>query len=325
MGTRVACWRACFTTAGAVTLLAVGAGNATAASVPHEEDVAPSTRTNVTNAMVGEALAHVTYQAYADQADRENLPGVAALYRRTAHMELREHFTEQARMIGLVGDNAANLRASTRGESYEATMMYRKFAEQAAADGEKEAARLFTEVAQDEADHCAKFLQAEKAITGGSPRANVPTDVRAEPVEIQAGPSTVSSSRTLENLRVAMKDEAFAYAKYTLYGDRAGETGQPGLATLFHRTAAVEHAEHFAEYANLAGAVRDTGTNLCATIKRETREGTQVYPAYARQASADGDTEAVKLLNDTANDELKHAKAFSGELSALGKRCPTSS
>ncbi|MEV1200167.1 ferritin family protein [Microbispora rosea] len=50
-----------------------------------------------------------------------------------------------------------------------------------------------------------------------------------------------------------------------------------------------------------------------------------MYPAYARQASADGDTEAAKLLNDTANDELKHAKAFSSELSALGKRCPTSS
>ncbi|ETK32968.1 ferritin family protein [Microbispora sp. ATCC PTA-5024] len=303
----------------------MGAGNAKAASVPHGDDVDPSTRTNITNAMQGEALAHVTYRAYARQADRENLPDVAALYRRTAHTELREHFTEQAKLIGLAGDNTANLRDSTGGESYEATTMYKQFAEQAKADGDQEAARLFSEVGQDEARHRANFVQARNAITERSSRATVPTDVQAKPVEIQAGPPRVSSSRTLDNLRAAMKGEAFAYAKYTLYGDRAGETGQPRLAELFHRTAAVERTEHFAEHANMAGAVRDTGTNLCATIKGETHEGTQMYPDYARQASAAGDTEAARVLNDTAKDELKHAKAFSEQVSKLGKQCPMSS
>ncbi len=293
--------------------------------VPHSDDVDPSTRTNVTNAMKGEALANVTYRAYAKQADKENLPDAAALYRRTAHTELREHFTEQAKLIGLVGDNAANLRDSTGGESYEATTMYKQFAEQAKADGDQEAARLFSEVGRDEAKHREKFLQAHKAITDPSSGATIPTDVKAKPVEIQAGPPKVSSSRTLENLRTAMKGEAFAYAKYTLYGDKARETGQPKLAKLFHRTAAVERTEHFAEHANLAGAVRDTGTNLCATIKGETYEGTRMYPDYARQASAAGDTEAAHVLSGTAKDELKHAKAFSGQVSRLGKQCPTSS
>ncbi|MBB2747381.1 UNVERIFIED_ORG: rubrerythrin [Microbispora rosea subsp. rosea] len=275
--------------------------------------------------MKGEALANVTYRAYAKQADKENLPDVAALYRRTAHTELREHLTEQAKLLGQVGDNAANLRDSTSGESYEATTMYKKFAEQAKADGDQEAARLFSEVGQDEAKHREKFLQAQKAITDPSSGATIPTDVRAKPVEIRAGAPKVSSSRTLENLRTAMKGEAFAYAKYTLYGDKARETGQPRLARLFHRTAAVERTEHFAEHANLAGAVRDTGTNLCETIKGETYEGTQMYPDYARQASAAGDTEAADVLNGTAKDELKHAKAFSGQVSKLGKQCPTSS
>ncbi|WP_204059637.1 ferritin family protein [Microbispora corallina] len=302
----------------------MGAGNARAASVPHGDDLDPSTRTNITNAMQGEALAHVTYRAYARQADRENLPDVAALYRRTAHTELREHFTEQAKLIGLVGDNAANLRDSIGGESYEATTMYKRFAEQAKADGDQEAARLFSEVGQDEARHRSNFVQARNAVTERSSRATVPTDVQAKPVEIQAGPPRVSSSRTLENLRAAMKGEAFAYAKYTLYGDRAGETGQPRLAELFHRTAAVERTEHFAEHATMAGAVRDTGTNLCATIKGETHEGTRMYPDYARQASAAGDTEAARLLNDTAKDELRHAKAFSEEASKLGTQCPMS-
>ncbi|MEU6432462.1 ferritin family protein [Microbispora sp. NPDC046973] len=292
---------------------------------PRSDDVDPATRTNLTNAMKGEALAHVTYRAYAKQADRENLPEVAALYRRTAHTELREHFTEQAKLIGLVGDNVANLRDSTGGETYEATTMYKNFAAQARADGDRQAARLFSEIADDEAAHRTRFLQATKAVTDPSSGTVVPTDVKANPVAIRAGGPQVSSSRTLDNLRTAMKGEAFAYAKYTLYGDKARETGQPRLARLFHRTAAVERTEHFAEEANLAGAVRDTPANLCATIKGETHEGRQMYPDYARQASAAGDTATAKVLDDTAKDELKHAKAFSGELSRLGKQCPTSS
>lgn len=124
-------------------------------------------------------------------------------------------------------------------------------------------AREIRRQAQDEAGHRAKFLQAEKAVTERSARAIIPTDVRAKPVEMQVGPSKVSASRTLENLRVVMKGGAFAYATYPLYGERTGETGQPRLATLFHWTAAVERAEHFAEHANLAGAVREPG-RICA-------------------------------------------------------------
>ncbi len=326
MGTSGLGWcKAGLTAAGTVTLLALGAASASAAPAPHGDDVDQSTRTNVTNAMKGEALAHVTYRAYAKQADRENLPEAAALYRRTAHTELREHLTEQAKLIGLVGDNATNLGDSMSGESYEATKMYKNFAKQARADGDRQAARLFSEIAKDEAAHHAKFVKAAKAITDPSSGTVIPTDVQAKPVEIRAGKPRVSSDRTLENLRTAMKGEAFAYAKYTLYGDKARETGQPRLAKLFHRTAAVERTEHFAEEANLAGAVRDTAANLCATIKGETHEGTQMYPDYARQASAAGDTAAARVLKDTAKDELKHAKAFSGQLSKLGGRCPTSS
>jgi len=275
--------------------------------------------------MQGVALAHLTYRAYAKQADRENLPGVAALFRRTATMELREHFAEQAKLIGMVGGNAANLRDSAGGEAYEATTMYAAFAEQANADGDQEAAKLFSEIGQDEADHREKFLQAERAVTDPSSGATIPTDVQAKPVKIQAGPPKISSSRTLDNLRTAMRGEAFAYAKYTLYRDKAQETGQPRLAKLFHRTAAVERTEHFAEEANLAGTVRDTGTNLCATIKGEAYEATQMYPDYARRASAAGDTEVAKVLSDTAKDELKHAQAFSREVSKLGKQCPAPS
>ncbi|WP_432929195.1 hypothetical protein ACQPZZ_04440 [Microbispora sp. CA-135349] len=49
--------------------------------------------------------------------------------------------------------------------------------------------------------------------------------------------------------------------------------------------------------------------------------GTSRVPG-AEQGSA-GDTEAASVLNDTGKDELKHAKAFAGELSSLGKQCPT--
>ncbi|TLP54837.1 hypothetical protein FXF59_29160 [Microbispora tritici] len=50
-----------------------------------------------------------------------------------------------------------------------------------------------------------------------------------------------------------------------------------------------------------------------------------MYPEYARQASAAGDTGVAEVLNGTAKDELRHAKAFSKKVAKLGRQCPTSS
>ncbi|GAA3419513.1 ferritin family protein [Streptosporangium vulgare] len=317
-------WRIGAAVVGTVALLAAPADGATASLGHGADSIDPSTRADITAAMRGEAFAYARYRAYAAQAARERLPDVQALFERTAAVELGEHFAEQAKMTGPSGDNIANLRDAIAGESYEATSMYKEFATQAEVDGDLNAARLFKEISSDEARHHRQFVQALKAVSDPASGVTVPAGVTAEPVSVPAGKPEVSSPRTLRNLRSAIGGEAFAHAKYALYAERARATGQPELAALFDRTAQVELTEHFAEEAKLAGLVRDTKSNLCEAIAGENREGNRMYPTYARQAATIGDTTVAELLTDTASDELGHARAFTGALSALGGRCPAS-
>jgi rubrerythrin len=313
--------RASAAVVGGLALVVMPLGGMTASAEQGSERLHPSTRANVMKAMEGEALAHATYRAYAVQAGKEHLPQVRDLYERTATEELREHFTEQAELTGAVGDNAANLRDAISGETYEAVTMYRKFAAEAKADGDTEAAELFAEISRDEADHRDRFKEALAAIKDPRSGARIRTDVSVEPTIIPAGPPRVSSERTLRNLRTAMSGEALAYAKYTLYADRARATGNRKLATLFHRTAQVELTEHFAEEGTLAGLVRGTRTNLCASIREETHEAYRMYPGFAAQAEKAGDRQAARLLAETGRDEARHASAFTAALSRLKGRC----
>ena len=313
------------TALGAIALLIAPLSSATARTGSAADTIDPSTRANVIKSIKGEAFAYAKYRAYAAQAEIEQLPEVQALYERTATTEFREHLTELANLIGLVGGNAANLRDTISGESYEAATMYKQFAEQARADGDSNAAELFTEIGNDEAKHSGQFAQALKAITQPSTGATIPAEAEAKSTSIPAGKPKVSSPRTLHNLQTAMQGEAYAHAKYTLYAEHARTTGQPDLGTLFDSIARIELTEHFAEEATLAGLVGDTKTNLCETISTETYEGEQMYPSYARQAAAVGDQTAAALLTDTGNDELAHARAFTDAFSALGKQCPTPS
>lgn len=303
---------------GVAALALIPSTAATASSRPSTGSVEPSTEANVLNAMHGEAFAHAAYHAYGAQAQTEGSPQVAALYDRTARVEFDDHFTGEARLIGFVGDNAANLRDAIDGENYEATTMYPQFATEAAAAGDSDAAELFTEIAEDEATHRDYFAQALQAITDPSSGATIPTGPTAEPVDIPAGMPAVSEP-TVTNLLDAMHGEAFAYAKYTLYAEHAQATHQPELAALFNRTAQVELTEHFAEEATLAGLVRDTRTNLATSIAGETYEATVMYPTYAAEAAEVGDKTAARVLRHNGRDEAHHAAAFTRALNRLNR------
>src|SRR5512144_2790889 len=112
----------------AAGLLSVPTAAAGAAPAVH-----PSTRANATNAMQGEAFAHASYLAYAQQARRTGATRAERAFRTAGEQELADHFAAQAALIG-VGrdnvDNAANLRDAIGGEGYETTTMYTSFARQ---------------------------------------------------------------------------------------------------------------------------------------------------------------------------------------------------
>jgi rubrerythrin len=91
----------------------------------------PRTREHLLAALRAEAFAHAKYLLYTKHARDHGHPEVADLFERTAQTELLEHFAEEAKLAGLAGDDASNLRDAVAGEAYEVETMYREFAEEA--------------------------------------------------------------------------------------------------------------------------------------------------------------------------------------------------
>lgn len=122
--------------------------------------ISQKTQGNLSTAMHGEAFAYAKYLLYAHHARQHGNTELANLFRRAANTERFQHFAEEAELAGLVGSEADNLRDAIKGESYEVDTMYREFAEQAAAAGDKSAADRFEEVRHDEMGHRDAFKAA---------------------------------------------------------------------------------------------------------------------------------------------------------------------
>ncbi|MFG3064216.1 ferritin family protein [Streptomyces sp. NPDC048231] len=277
--------------------------------------VRPQTLSDLTTAMKGEGFAYASYNLYGTQADREGHPAMGKLFRATAQTELNEHLREAATLAGVVGTDAANLRQAIDGETYEHQIMYRGFADQARKDGDLEAAKLFSEIASDEGRHRDAFRTALAVVTTG--HGTIPAAPKAATVPVSAGLPKVKAARTKANLDTAMHGEGLAHANYMLFAARARQTGNPALARLFEGTAGVELHEHFAEEAVLAGLVSTTKENLHKAVSGEHNEATNLYPGFAKRATAAGDTAAAGYFRDTAADESKHAAAFQEALNKL--------
>ncbi|GIF13934.1 ferritin family protein [Actinoplanes teichomyceticus] len=178
---------------GLAAVMAVAGPAATYAggSTPEPAGIDPATRADAVAAMHGHAYAYAACSAYAAQAGS---PTVARLFRQTARQERYEHFAELARLTGLVRSDVDTLTEAIAGERHEATVMYPAFARQARRDGctaaqenlrtavagerteatatspayrdravrrgDAVAARLFDELARDEAKHAGRFTDA---------------------------------------------------------------------------------------------------------------------------------------------------------------------
>lgn len=125
------------------------------------------TEQNVRAALHGEAFAHARYLLFAAAARKRGSNELAKMLERIADVELREHFTELAELVGLGGTDVENIRAAIRDENLEAEWTYPKFADQARAAGEIEVAERFAEIAADEREH-------EKTLEQVLERAQVP-------------------------------------------------------------------------------------------------------------------------------------------------------
>ena len=130
------------------------------------------THHNLKEAFAGESQANRRYLYFAQKADIEGYPDVAALFRSVAEGETGHAFGHFD-FLAEVGDPATgcavggtddNLRSSIEGETYEYTEMYPGFARTAREEGFAEVAEWLETLARAEKSHAGRFTQALESL-----------------------------------------------------------------------------------------------------------------------------------------------------------------
>ncbi|WP_297483269.1 ferritin family protein [Sulfurimonas sp.] len=118
------------------------------------------TLVNLMKAFAGESQARNRYEYYAKAAQKEGYRDIAAHFQRAANnekehakLELALHNRMKFERENNFGTTAENLQDAINGEHYENSSMYPDFAAVAKAEGDKEAARLFSAIGKVEVEH----------------------------------------------------------------------------------------------------------------------------------------------------------------------------
>ena len=131
------------------------------------------TEENLKAAFAGESQANRRYLYFAQKADVEGYPDVAALFRSVAEGETGHafgHFDFLA-IVGdpvtgePVGSTEQNLRSAIVGETYEYTEMYPGFARTARDEGFDEVAEWLETLARAEKSHAGRFTQGLESVS----------------------------------------------------------------------------------------------------------------------------------------------------------------
>jgi len=133
------------------------------------------TAENLKDAFAGESQANRRYLYFAQKADIEGAPDVAAVFRSTAegetghahgHLEYLEEVGDPATGEPM-GETEANLKSAISGETHEYTDMYPGMARTAREEGFDEIADWFETLAKAEKSHAGKFQKTLDAYKAG--------------------------------------------------------------------------------------------------------------------------------------------------------------
>jgi len=116
-------------------------------------------------------------------------------------------------------------------------------------------------------------------------------------------------SKTEENLRAAFAGESQARNKYTYFAKVARKEGYHYIARIFEETAENEMRHAKDELALLKG-IGDTLANLQEAAGGEHHETTEMYPTFAKEAEAEGNSEAAILFRQIAKVEAHHRERY---------------
>jgi rubrerythrin len=132
------------------------------------------TAQNLKDAFAGESQANRRYLYFAQKADIEGAPDVAAVFRSTAegetghahgHLEYLEEVGDPATGEKM-GETEDNLKSAIAGETHEYTDMYPGMARTAREEGFEEIADWFETLAKAEKSHAGKFQRTLDAYKG---------------------------------------------------------------------------------------------------------------------------------------------------------------
>ncbi len=130
------------------------------------------TEQNLKDAFAGESQANRRYLYFANKADVEGHPEVAALFRSTAegetghahgHLDYLAEVGDPATDLP-IGSSSNNLKAAVAGETHEYTDMYPGMAKTARDEGFDEIADWFETLAKAERSHANRFQKALDAL-----------------------------------------------------------------------------------------------------------------------------------------------------------------
>ena len=125
------------------------------------------TEENLKAAFAGESQARNKYTYFAKVARKEGYHYIAKIFEETALNEMR-HAKDEFSLLNGIGDTVANLKEAIAGEDYETREMYKTFAEEAEAEGEREAANLFRQIAIVEAHHRDRYKKLLELLESGT-------------------------------------------------------------------------------------------------------------------------------------------------------------
>jgi len=130
-------------------------------------DKMTKTEENLKKAFSGESQARNKYTYFAKVARNQGYHYIAKIFEETALNEM-QHAKDEFKLLKGIGDTKANLKAAIEGENYEHTEMYPKMKEEAEEEGNKEAAELFTEIAEVEENHEKRYKKLLEMVEKGT-------------------------------------------------------------------------------------------------------------------------------------------------------------
>jgi rubrerythrin len=131
------------------------------------------THDNLKEAFAGESQANRRYLYFAQKADVEGYPDVAALFRSVAEGETGHAFGHFDHLSDVgdpvtgvpVGETTDNLKSAIEGETYEYTEMYPGFARTARDEGFDEIGQWFETLARAEKSHAGRFTKGLEEVS----------------------------------------------------------------------------------------------------------------------------------------------------------------